>query len=83
MDLPPIDPKLAEAMRMSQPTPVRITPVDAVQQYLAMPVPVLAAMQPEMVQCLCGKCQGVAVQFNARVHFLANGGPEVVTRPKT
>ena len=60
--------------------PQGVHPVIAAQSWLGLSVPTLQAMKPNVVQCLCGKCQGVAVQFEGRMHFIANGGPEMIQR---
>lgn len=61
--------------------PQGVPPVVIAQQYYGFSIPVLESLQPGTVPCLCGRCQGIAVQFNGRLHFLRDGRPEVISRP--
>ena len=67
---------------MRAPAPQQgIPPAIVAKDFFGLSVPVMLALQPKEVPCLCGRCQGVAVQFEGRLHFLPNGQPEVITRP--
>lgn len=69
----------AKAAAAPPPPAPSMHPVVAFQQYFALPVPVLQALKPSVTQCLCGRCQGVGVQLEARMHFTPEG-PQLIER---
>jgi hypothetical protein len=58
----------------------RIDPIQFFGQFFGLSVPALSAMQPNMVPCMCGRCQGLGIQLEVRMHFPIVGPPELITR---
>jgi hypothetical protein len=77
----PTDPRIASAMRgLPPPNTQQVQVVEAVRQFMAMSGPDMMTMMPTEVACLCGKCQGVGVQFEVRFHFNRLGMVEIIRR---
>jgi hypothetical protein len=49
------------------------------KDYFGLSVPMLQALQINVVPCMCGHCSGMGVQFEARLH-LTPQGPVLIRR---
>lgn len=58
----------------------QVDPVQVFASFFGLNGPTLRAMQPNVVPCMCGRCQGVGVQLEVRLHFPVVGPPEFTTR---
>lgn len=65
---------------MQPPAQQQIDPVQFFAQFFGLNVPTMRALMPSVAPCLCGKCQGVGVQLEVRLHFPILGPPEFITR---
>jgi hypothetical protein len=71
----------ARAARQAREQPTESSPGNAVANYLGLGVLQMQAMKAVELPCVCGRCQGICVQFEGRIHFLPNGAPEIIRRP--
>ncbi len=80
----PMDPiamaRAAAAAAAKAQAPQAIDPMQAFAQFFGLSVPALQALKANLVPCMCGKCQGVGIQAEARLHFLRTGQAEIITR---
>lgn len=58
----------------------QVDPLQIFNQFFNFNVPTLRALQPAVAPCLCGRCQGIGVQLEVRMHFPLIGPPEIITR---
>jgi hypothetical protein len=80
----PLDQALARAAAAAKAAPPpqqHVDPREMFARYFGLNVPTAQALMLRAVACMCGRCQGVGVQLEARLHFPIVGPPEVIVRP--
>lgn len=83
--IPGFDPAAMAAMQAGRgPVPPQagqaMDPVKLFLEFFGLSVPAAQALGINVVPCVCGRCQGVGVQAEARMHFPIVGPPEIIRR---
>ncbi len=71
---------LEETLSAAKDARPRFDPVRFFAEFFGLGVPTLRALGISVVRCMCGRCNGVGVQLESRMHFPLMGPPEIIER---